>query len=79
MPKPKAEPGADDPRAEWVGMPECVNEDGRPYRSLHVHFAGAADVARFAELLGLTVPPRRNSLWYPPRPMERPSRNPYVG
>ncbi len=68
----------DDPADEWRGMPEFVSEDQQPFRSINVHFATAEDVERFAEATGCTIPPKAKYLWFPPRPMAHPSRNPYV-
>lgn len=51
--------------SEWKGMPEFSQEDQTPYRQLIVNFAGPADVAAFAELLGQRLSPKTRSIWYP--------------
>lgn len=50
---------------EWKGMPEFVQEDLKPYKSLIVHFESPEGMKRFAELVGQTVTYRTRSLWYP--------------
>ena len=55
-----------DPHAEWVGMPEFVQEADRPHQALTVRFRCAEDVQAFATALGIKVTPLTKSLWYPP-------------
>lgn len=52
-------------RAEWKAMPEFVQEDLMPKRSLLVHFETDRDVEQFAALVGQTITPLTKSLWYP--------------
>ena len=42
---------ANDPYAEWQGMPEFEQEDKSSYRAIHVHFRNAEDVAEFLSLI----------------------------
>lgn len=65
-------------RKHWRGMPEFVQDDLRPKRSIIVHFRGDDDVVRFAELLGQTISPRQKSLWYPPVEIRVASDRKYV-
>ena len=50
---------------EWVGMPEYVNEDMTPYRSITIHFATEFDVENFAKFIGQTITKKTKSLWFP--------------
>jgi hypothetical protein len=50
---------------EWQGMPEFVQEDQSPNKSVIVHFASYADMAEFAKLVGQRLTPRTQSIWYP--------------
>lgn len=52
-------------RAEWVGMPEFVQEYLEPWKSILVHFESPGDLARFAALIGQPLTPRTRSVWYP--------------
>jgi hypothetical protein len=52
-------------RAHWGGMPEFVQDDLSPVRSIIVHFETAADADRFAALVEQTIGPNVKSLWYP--------------
>lgn len=49
----------------WKGMPAYDHRDLEAARTIAVHFRNAADVRRFAELLGQAIGPRQRSLWYP--------------
>lgn len=49
----------------WVGMPEFIQEDQQPFRSIVVHFANSADMAAFSELVEQRVGMRTQSIWYP--------------
>lgn len=52
-------------KAEWVGMPEFVQEPDKPYQTLTVRFRNAEDVQAFAELIGQRITPLTKSLWVP--------------
>ena len=49
----------------WKGMPEFVQEDLEPYRTLHVHFESAEDVEKFAQLIQQDISPKKASIWFP--------------
>lgn len=55
-------------KQEWLDMPEFVQEDRSPYRTLYIHFRCEEDVQKFAELIGQTIYPARKFYWYPERP-----------
>ncbi len=52
-------------REEWEGMPEYVQEDMEPWKSLTVHFENRADMEAFSKLIGQRVLETTKSLWYP--------------
>jgi ParB/RepB/Spo0J family partition protein len=56
---------ANDPQAEWQGMPEFEHEDKTPARTIHVHFKDEGAVRAFAELVGQKVTDKTRFLWYP--------------
>lgn len=49
----------------WKGMPEFVQEDLAPVKSVIVHFATLADQAAFAKLVEQRIGPRTQSIWFP--------------
>ena len=52
-------------RKEWEGMPEFVQEDQSPFRTINVHFRSAEDVAAFAALIEQRITEKQKSLWVP--------------
>jgi hypothetical protein len=63
----------------WQDMPEFVQDDMEPFKTVHVHFANAEDLAAFAKLVGQTqIMGQINYMWYPPIPMRRTSHLRYV-
>lgn len=60
-----------DPYEEWVGMPEYVNEDKMPHRSIIVHFANGESVEQFLKLVGQTISEKTKFIWYPQAEIER--------
>lgn len=56
---------AADWQREWVGMPEYRMGNTEPVQKINVLFASQEDVRRFAELLGVKVTPRTDTMWFP--------------
>lgn len=52
-------------KAEWVGMPEFIQEDLTPWKSITVHFASVGDMAAFSHLIEQRMSPNTRSVWYP--------------
>jgi hypothetical protein len=52
---------------EWWGMPEFVQRDLTPWKSIKVHFSRPEDMDDFATLVQQRVPGRGpgGSIWYP--------------
>lgn len=71
MPPPAPKPqtnlfGDAEPWEEaWKGMPEFLQEDLRPARTLYVHFRTDEDVSDFLNLIDQTINPKTQYIWYP--------------
>lgn len=54
-------------RKHWSGMPEFVQEDLTPWKSIKVHFENEADMLDFGRVVGQRVPGRGpgGSIWHP--------------
>lgn len=50
---------------EWQGMPEFVQEDQRPWKTLYVHFENRHDMEDFARLIGQKLTQETRSVWFP--------------
>lgn len=55
----------DDPNEEYAGMPE-FGEEGKAFRTIHVHFKNENDVISFAQQIGQEISEKSKTLWYPP-------------
>lgn len=56
----------------WKNMPEMVQEDMEPYKTLRVHFKDEKAIKEFAKAIGQKIPTHNNgkiitSIWYPPK------------
>lgn len=49
----------------WKGMPEFVQEDQEPFKTIFVHFETRADMEAFAELVKQRITLNTKSIWYP--------------
>lgn len=52
-------------RQEWQGMPEFVQEDLTPWKSLTAHFETKEDYNKFSKLVGQRLTTKTQSIWYP--------------
>jgi hypothetical protein len=50
---------------EWRGMPEFVQEDLSPWKSIYVHFEKREDMERFAKVVKQKIGLNTRSIWYP--------------
>ena len=55
----------DDPMGEWVDMPEYLQEDLRPHRTLYVHFRNDDDVSKFFEIMKQKYTEKTKYIWFP--------------
>ncbi len=50
---------------EWKGMPEFIQEQQDPYKTIKVHFACQEDVDEFSKLLEQKINHGTRSIWFP--------------
>jgi len=50
---------------EWVGMPEFVQEEQKPYSQITIRIANADDLKEFSELIEQKLTDKTKSIWYP--------------
>jgi hypothetical protein len=55
----------------WQGMPEFIQEDLAPWKSLVVHFENKADMEAFAAAIGQKIRKTTRSIWFPPAEIGR--------
>jgi len=60
-----------DAAKEWVGMPEFVQEDKEPHRSIIIHFFDQAGVDKFAELIKQKITDKTRMTWFPEMVIEK--------
>jgi hypothetical protein len=63
---------------EWRGMPEFVQEDLAPWKSIYVHFERREDMQKFAKLVKQTITLNTRSIWYPEAEIGRMATKKYV-
>ena len=54
-------------KQEWLEMPEFVQENRAPYRTIYIHFECEEDVKEFSKLIDQNITPNRKYYWYPER------------
>lgn len=52
-------------KKEWLDMPEFIQEDLLPIKSLIIHFETLGDMVEFSHLLKQRMTPNTKSIWYP--------------
>lgn len=52
-------------KKEWKGMPEFVQEDLMPIKSIKVHFENDKDIKKFADLINQKITSTTQYVWYP--------------
>ena len=57
--------GSNDPDAHWVGMPEFVNEEKKPYAKIIIRFDSQADLDEFSNIIGQKLTKKTKSMWHP--------------
>ena len=63
---------------EWHGMPEFVQDDLTPFRSIIINFSCPDDIELFKKAINETFTPLTKSLWYPSEENIKPSSRRYV-
>ena len=49
----------------WKGMPEFIQEDLEPYKTIYVHFENREDMDRFSKIVEQKIGLNTRSIWYP--------------
>jgi len=52
-------------KKEWKGMPEFMQEDVSPFKSIMVNFENKQDMEAFAKLIGQGITTKTQSIYYP--------------
>lgn len=52
-------------KVEWQGMPEFIQEDKLPWKSMYVHFRCREDLIAFGKLLDQRLTVDTPSIWWP--------------
>lgn len=63
-PRSKRKP-PNDWQNHWQDMPEFIQPDQTPFKTLYVHFDNQADVDKFAELVRQSITPKTRYIWFP--------------
>jgi hypothetical protein len=50
---------------EWVGMPEYIQEQQRPFSQIIVRFKTEEDLNEFAAMIEQKLTPKTKSIWHP--------------
>ena len=50
---------------EWKNMPEFIQDDITPVKSILVHFESVSDIGKFSEAIGQKVLTGTRSIWFP--------------
>lgn len=59
----------------WKQMPEFVQEDQKPWKSIYVHFESREDMEAFEKLVGQRINLTTKFIWYPEATISRYVRN----
>ncbi len=68
----------EDWKKEWKDMPEYVQKDLMPIKTIRVHFEKQEDVKKFAELVGQKIGMKTPSIWFPAPDIFKPGAFRYV-
>lgn len=62
----------------WKGMPEFVQKDLTPFKTIYLHFENRADMEAFSELVGQKITLNTQSIWYPEAEIGRIANKRYI-
>lgn len=65
-------------KEHWVGMPEFIQEDASPWKSMYIHFRNREDLKEFSEIITQRLTADTPSIWYPEMPKEKRMHMGYV-
>lgn len=63
---------------EWQGMPEFIQENLMPWRTLYVHFEDQEDIDAFSKLVDQKLTDLTKYIWYPKVPLFKSSDYKYI-
>jgi len=63
---------------DWQGMPEFIQKDQGPFKSLIINFECREDMDAFAVLVGQRLTFKTQSIWYPEAKIRRYSNKRYI-
>lgn len=52
-------------KKEWQGMPEFIQEDLMPWKTIEIYFENQADVDSFSRLVGCKLTDITHYIWFP--------------
>ena len=65
-------------RKEWQDMPEFIQEDLQPFRTITVHFETMEDLEKFSKLTNQKITHLTKSIWFPEMTLEKLKNKRYV-
>ena len=63
---------------EWQDMPEFVQEDLSPFKTIFVQFANRQDMKEFEKLVNQTITFKTQSVWFPKATIDRYANKRYI-
>ncbi len=66
-------PSKEEWEKEWQNMPEFVQDDKTPYKSVKVNFRNKEDMDEFMKLINQKFTMKTLSIWHPAYDREKPS------
>ena len=63
---------------DWGGMPELVQDDLSPFRTIMLHFKNREDMELFEKLVDQKIYRETKSIWYPKVKIERYINKQYI-
>lgn len=55
----------DDWKDHWIGMPEFIQDDKTPYKSIKINFQTEQDYLLFQETIKQKLTSKTKSIWFP--------------
>lgn len=65
-------------RREWVNMPEFIQENQEPFKTVFVHFANREDMEEFSRIVDQNITLYTQSIWYPAAEIKKYSDKRYI-
>ncbi len=68
----------EDWQEHWNSMPEFIQEDLEPFKTIYVHFEKREHMEAFAKLIAQTITINTRSVWYPEAEIGRYANKRYI-